>query len=363
MKKKLFAVMAMFLALFGISGCGNSNEGSDACATNDLKIVFVTDIGGVHDESFNQGAWEGLQEVCSQLGAGAKYIETKSEDDFEGNLRKAAEEAQIVVTSGSSLEQGVGTVAQEFPDVNFVFIDGQPKDKSGNVMELPNVYSFLFNEAQAGYLVGYIAAKLTKTGTIGFLGGLEIPAVQKFGWGYLQGAQAANPNVNVQYQYANSFTDATAGKNYTNTMISTGADIIFTAAGGVNKGAIEAAISSTEAGQPIWIIGVDRNMYNEGLYDNDTKSVILTSAIKNVSKAVFTGCQELLSGQTPAQVQVLGYEQDYVGIPADNPNLADQQSVIDEAKASLNQAISSGSLQNTKDGMQGIITINVNGAY
>lgn len=362
--KKFFGVFGIFIILFGLTGCGaGKNKSNNACDANPTEVVLVTDIGGVNDQSFNQSSWEGLQKACSTLGIGASYIESKNESDFEGNLRKAAGEAKIVVASGFVLEKPLGKVAQEFPDVNFVFIDGEPKDEAGNVIELPNVFSYYFREGEAGYLVGYIAGKMTKSNRIGFIGGLEIPSVQNFGWGYLQGAQAANPNVIVEYQYTNTFNDSTIGNNTANSMFSNGVDIIFTAAGGTNKGVVQSAIKNTESGNQVYVIGVDRDMYDDGLYDNGQKSVILTSAIKNVGEAVFNAVKNISEGNIPQPLTFLGFEEGYVGIPENNPNLANNPEVVEEAKNSLTQAINNGTLVLDKDKIKQVITIQVNGQY
>lgn len=350
--------------MIGLSGChSGANQSQNNCDVNPKDVILVTQVGGVNDGSFTQSAWEGLQQVCSQLGVGTTYIETQDESELEGNLRLAAQEGKIIVATGYLFEKPMGVVAQEFPDKQFILIDAQPTDGDSNPITLPNVFSYFFDETQAGYLVGYIASKVTKTNHIGFIGGIKSPAVQHFGVGYLQGAQAGNPNIIVDYEYANSFTDVTAGLNIANAMISNGCDIIFGAAGGVNKGIIESCIKSSEAGQQVWAIGVDTNMYDQGLYDNDTKSVILTSAIKNVGQATFDAVNDILNNNLPQPVNYLTYQEGMVGIPEDNPNLVDYQKVVDEAKNSLTQAINNNSIVNSPDQLSGVITITINGEY
>lgn len=362
--KKIISIISVFLLIIGISGCGANTNKKGACGAGDPQVVMVTDTGGIDDKSFNQGTWEGIQQACSELGVGGTYIQTTNESELEGNLRRAAQEGKIVVAAGFTFEKVMAKVAQEFPDVKFVLIDGQPTDEAGNPVSLPNVFSYFFNEAEAGYLVGYIAGKKTATNHVGFVGGIKIPPVQQFGFGFIQGVQAANPNAIVEYQYADSFTDVSKGQQIANSMIASGADIIFTAAGGVNNGVVEAAITQTKSNpsQPISVIGVDRDMYQDGVYDGD-KSVILTSAVKNTGKAVFSAIQTLKDGQTPPDVSYLNVADGYVGLPEQNPNLANDQAIIDEAKASLEQAIGASALATDKDGVASIITITINGDY
>lgn len=362
--KKIISIISVFLLIIGISGCGANTNKKGACGAGDPQVVMVTDTGGIEDKSFNQGTWEGIQQACSDLGVGGTYIQTTNESELEGNLRRAAQEGKIVVAVGFSFEKVLAKVAQEFPDVKFVAIDAQPTDEAGNPVTLSNVFSYFFKEAEAGYLVGYIAGKKTKTNHVGFVGGIKNPAVQHFGYGYIQGVQAANPNAIVEYQYADSFTDVSKGQQIANSMIASGTDIIFTAGGAVNNGVIEASITQTKSNpsQPISVIGVDRDMYQDGVYDGD-KSVILTSAVKNTGNAAFSAIKTLKDGQTPPNVSYLNVNDGYVGLPEKNPNLANDQTIIEDAKVSLHQAVSASDLATDEDGVASIVTITVNGDY
>ena len=362
--KKIIGIFSVFLLIIGISGCGANTNKKAACGAGDPQVVMVTDTGGIDDKSFNQGTWEGIQQACSELGVGGTYIQSTNESEMEGNLRRAAQEGKIVVAVGFSFEKVIAKVAKEFPDVKFVAIDCQPTDEAGNPVSLPNVFSYFFKEAEAGYLVGYIAGKKTATNHVGYVGGIKNPPVQQFGYGFIQGVQAANPNAIVEYQYADSFTDVNKGQQIANSMIASGADIIFTAAGGVNNGVVEAAITQTKSNpsQPISVIGVDRDMYQDGVYDGD-KSVILTSAVKNTGKAAFSAIQTLKDGQTPPSVSYLNVNDGYVGLPDNNPNLANDKSLINDARVSLQHAIDTSSLATDKDAVASNITITINGDY
>ena len=185
--KKIISIISVFLLIIGISGCGANANKKGACGAGDPQVVMVTDTGGINDKSFNQGTWEGIQQACSELGVGGTYIQTTNESELEGNLRRAAQEGKIVVAVGFSFEKVIAKVAKEFPDVKFVAIDAQPTDEAGNPVSVPNVFSYFFNEAEAGYLVGYIAGQKTATNHVGFVGGIKNPAVQHFGYGFIQG--------------------------------------------------------------------------------------------------------------------------------------------------------------------------------
>lgn len=364
--KKLLALLTTFVLV--LAGCVNSNTpAKNPCENRDVtKVALVTDTGGINDKSFNQGSWEGIQQYCSETGNGATYIETKSDSEIDKNLTTASEGdgIEVVVASGFKFSSSVATVAQAHPDVDYILIDATPTDANGNTIDLPNVHSYLFSEEQAGYLVGYIAGKMTKTNSIGFVGGESLPAVQKFGFGYITGAQAANPDINIDFTYSNTFNDTTISKSIAGAQINKdNVDIIFTAAGGANGGVISAVKEARTDEKPIWAIGVDMDMYDQGYYkdsNGEQKSVILTSAIKNVGSAAYNGIISHDNGSFVGEVETLTYADGGVGLPETNPNLADNQDVIDEAKASLENT---PTIPTTQDEIkQTITTATVNGS-
>ena len=358
MKKQLGKIILILLIVLGISGCGNTSSSA-------TDVILVTDTGGVNDKSFNQGTWEGIQKISSELGLNAEYIESKSEADLVGNLKKAAEKASVVVCAGFLFEGPISEVAPQYANNQFIIIDGQPKDENDNPIEIENVYSYFFNELEAGFLVGYIAGKSTETNKVGFIGGLEIPAVQNFGWGFIQGVQKANPNASVEYIYTNSFTDVTKGKQTALSMSASGADIIFTAAGAVNTGAIEAAKEIVASGKNLEIIGVDRDMYEDGLYtdaNGEEKSVVLTSAMKKTGNAAYDAIKAIKNGEAIEAVTTFNVASGKVGIPDVNPNITDQ-TIIKEANEALQNALSNNELKENVEEISSVITITINGKY
>lgn len=344
--KKIKTLMLVLIAALTLQACGTQQV--NACENGDVKIGVITDTGGVDDKSFNQGTWEGVQEYCKSSGIGASVVESQDETDYIPNLKNLTEKdgIEVIVAIGENLQQSVYEIAKDNPDTKYILIDGQPTDSDGNVVELDNVKSYLFNEQESGYLVGYIAGKTTKTNKVGFVGGEEITPVQKFGWGYVQGVHEANPDCEVNYQYSGSFSDTTKGLEIANTMYNDGVDIIFSAAGGVNDGVLNSAKTLVNDGEEVYVIGVDRDMYEDGIY-NGEDSVVLTSAVKNVGDAANKGLEEVFNDQFVPGKEVLGYNEDGVGIPDSNPNIEDA-SVITSAKDSL----SSADVKDTKEDTQ-----------
>lgn len=344
MKKIVVLLIFTLCILVGCSSTETVNLSDPCSVTGTTEITFVTQSGSVNDKSFNQGIWEGIEKYCiDNPEVGATYIETTEDTNVEENLEKAAKQSDIVVASGYALSQPVANVAAEYTGTHFVLIDAEPRDSEGNVVQLDNVMSYSFASEQAGYLVGYIAAKSTNTDHIGFIGGEVSDAVNTFVYGYIQGAQAANPNIIIDIEYANTFEDVAVGRSLATTMYDNGCDIIFTAAGGTGIGVMEVAIERSTAGDEVWVIGVDVDQYSDGIYtaaDGSQQSVVLTSAVKNVGSAAYAGLtahfeEKWVGGSTTT----LTIKDEAVGLPIDNPNLKPE--LVEEATAALYDNIDS----------------------
>ncbi len=348
MKKLLSILTVMILVLAGCSG--------DA-AGDETKVGLVTDTGGVNDKSFNQGTWEGIEEFKKDNNILSSYIETGEQSQVEQNLNASASQNDVVVAAGHNHENPIYNVATANPDTKFILIDGVPSDINNpdSTETLDNVHSFLFREEQAGYLVGYIAGLKTETNVVGFVGGMKIPPVERFGYGFVQGVQDANPDAEVIYNYTGTFSEVGVGKTTASAMYSQGADIIFSAAGGVNTGVIEAAKDEISKGKTAWVIGVDRDMYEEGIYE-DGKSLILTSAVKHVGEAAKKGLELYESDKFEGGVTNLGYEDGAVGLPAENPNLEDD--IVEKATKALE---GTEKVYSTADELKENLTIKVTG--
>ncbi len=335
--KKLLALLS--ISAITLAGCGASTvENVDPCTQYDSKIGMVTDTGGINDKSFNQGTYEGIQQYCEEFEVGAKFIESTDSSQYAANIEALASENEVVVAAGYYFESAIYDSAIAHPDVDFIIIDAEPFNSETEEYEtLDNVQSYLFKEHEAGFLAGYVAGKTTQTNHIGFVGGEQVPAVQRFGYGYIAGAQAANPEIVVEYTYANTFTDEAIAKTTADTQITQGADVIFTAAGGANGGVVEAARTSTvDAGNTVWAVGVDIDMYDDGIYqdaDGNEKSVILTSAVKHVGLASYEGIKAHFEDNFVGGTTVLGVNDEGAGLPETNPNVDD--AIIDEAFAAF----------------------------
>ncbi len=359
-------ITMLFITVLGLTGCTGGEAGTDnPCATNDPVIGFVTDVGGINDKSFNQGTWEGVEQYCADNNVGATYIETSEASQVNTNLTQMSETEgiEVVVGSGFTFATDMYDVAKSHPDINYILIDAEPTNpETGAAEPLDNVSSYLFSEQEAGFLVGYIAGKVTETNRVGFVGGEEIPPVQKFGWGYVQGVNAANPEVTVDYQYSGTFTDVNTGNTIAETMIQQGSDIVFASAGGTNNGIIKAATDHTLNGEKVSVIGVDRDMYEDGIYEGsvdggDAKSVILTSAVKMVGNAAYDGIEKHFNGEfAGGETQTLGLVDGGVGVPEVNPNLED--GVAKEANSALSEY---GSVSVDKDEIAKNLDITING--
>ncbi|MDI9389370.1 MAG: BMP family ABC transporter substrate-binding protein [Synergistota bacterium] len=249
-------------------------------SAGELSVGMITDVGGVNDQSFNQSAWEGLQRAEKELGVKVSYIESRQDADYGPNL-------ETMLDAGTDLIWGIGfkmadaalEAANNNPDQKYAVIDFAWDDTPKNLIGV------VFKAEEASFLVGYIAAKMTTTGKVGFIGGMSFPVIWGFEYGFRAGVLYGNKDVEILSQYAESFTDAAKGKSIANSMYQQGADIVFHAAGGVGDGLIEAA---KEQGK--WAIGVDRDQ-NYLAPDN-----VLTSAMKRVDNAMFNISKELTEG-------------------------------------------------------------------
>ena len=277
MFKKLKIIGLSLILAVGVFGCSKANTSIEK---DSLKICLVLDEGGVNDQSFNQSAWEGALTSKEKYGVEVSYIESKSESEYFQNVETAIDQDNdLVVGVGFKLTDTIEEASKSYPNQKFAIIDGSYENTPSNV------HSILFDEAGAGYSVGLISSQMTSTNTVGFVGGMEIPSVTGFLDGFKEAIKEENKDIKVLSQYANSFTDSAKGKAIAQQMISQGADIIFTAGGGVNSGVWEAC---SEAG--IYSIGVD-------MPSSQFNPNIITSALKNIGTGLETTIKDLTEGK------------------------------------------------------------------
>ncbi|WP_226087385.1 MULTISPECIES: BMP family lipoprotein [Mesobacillus] len=336
MKKRKFGLVMSLLLAAGtmLAGCGSDEGDSSKGKESDLRVGMVTDAGTIDDKSFNQGTWEGILKAEEEFGVKTKYLKPAGTTEAEylkeiGNLYDA--EYKFIVTPGFKFETAVFQAQDKYEDAKFVILDGNPHSGDYNPVVKDNTVAVFFAEHESGFLAGVAAAVELKEGEAGFIGGMEIPAVQKFNWGFQQGLKYANENLdtnvtikaeNVVYQ--GSFDNAAAGGQIAAQFYDRGVDVIFTAAGGVGVGAINEAKNRAKAGENVWIVGVDVDQYEDGKYEGD-KSVILTSAMKKLDQVSYDMVQAELDGKFPGgETLIFDAKNDGIGLPEKNPNLSEE---------------------------------------
>jgi basic membrane protein A and related proteins len=304
----------------------NTSEGSDDAFT----VAMVTDVGGVDDKSFNQSAWEGVQKFGADNGlskgtGGFDYLQSNSDADYNTNLNNLLRrDFDLVFGVGFMMGDAIGEIANDNPDAMLAIIDSE--------VDAENVASILFKEQEGAFLAGVVAASMTESGKIGFVGGTDIPVINRFHAGYIEGAKAVNPDIEIQVNYTGVFDDASKGKIAANSMYSSGVDIIFHAAGGTGNGVFSEAKErkTKDPKANVWVIGVDADQYAEGQVDNST-NITLTSMLKGVNNAVVDIATKAKNGEFPGgTTTVYGLAEDGVGL-ADSRG-AIPQDVLDKVE-------------------------------
>lgn len=240
-------------------------------AAADPAVIF--DLGGKFDKSFNESAFNGAQRWAEETGGSFAEVELQSDAQREQALRRFAEAGNNpIVMAGFAFATALGEVAGDYPDTSFQIID--------MVVDAPNVRSIVFAEEQGSYLVGMAAAMASETGTVGFIGGMDIPLIRNFACGYAQGVKAANPDATVIANMTGTtpaaWNDPVKGSELTIAQISQGADVVYAAAGGTGVGVLQ-----TAADEGILSVGVDSNQ--NYLHPGQ----VLTSMLKRVDNAVY----------------------------------------------------------------------------
>jgi len=298
LNKKIIGLGLVAVAALGLAACARGGRGGSS-ADSKVKAAIVTDTGGVDDKSFNQSAWEGLQAWGKanklEKDSGYNYFQSGSESDFATNLSSAQSQGyNLIFGVGFALHDAVADAAKEHEDVNYVIIDDVIKDQK-------NVESVLFADNEGAYLAGIAAAMQSKTNKVGFIGGQTSDTITRFEAGFTAGAKSVKPDIDVQVQYAESFSDAAKGTTIASTMYASGVDVIYQAAGGTGTGVFTAAKEvneklDAESDKKVWVIGVDRDQTAEGNYTSSDKkksNFVLTSTIKQVGTVV----KDIANGQ------------------------------------------------------------------
>ncbi|MBB5515054.1 basic membrane protein A [Rubricella aquisinus] len=277
-----------------------------AAYAQDINPAVVYDLGGRNDQSFNQAAFTGAERFKDETGIEYRDFEIQNDAQREQALRRFARNGHNpIIAIGFSHGSAVDKVAAEFPDTNFAIVD--------MVVDQPNVRSIVFKEHEGSFLVGMMAAMASETGTVGFVGGMDIPLIQRFQCGYAQGVKAANPDATVLANMTgtdgSAWNNPTRGSELTRAQIDAGADVVYHAAGGTGVGVLQAAADAGKLG-----IGVDSNQ--NGMHPGS----VLTSMLKRVDNAVYNTFMDAMNGEFEPGFNVNGLAQRGVGFAVDENN-------------------------------------------
>ena len=286
------------------SGCRDLSYASGDPKKIQVGIVF--DSGGKDDRSFNAAAFRGVTRAAKDFPIVLRDAEPGDPASLEPATRAFAEVGyDLIIGIGFAQTPIIEAVAKDYPEVNFAIVDG--------VSNLPNVASLVFKEHEGSYLVGMIAARKSKTGILGFVGGMDIPLIHKFATGYEEGARAANPKIRVIQNYVGvteaAWNNPGKGKELAVAQIGKGADVIFSAAGNSGLGVFDAAEQYKK-----FVIGVDSNQ-------NWVKpGYVLTSMVKRVDNAVYTIIGDMVNGRFKGGIHVYGLPDGGIGYAMDQYN-------------------------------------------
>lgn len=278
MKKRVLSLMLVLAMAVGmLTGCGGGSS-------DGYEIALITDKGNIDDKSFNQGAWEGVVEYAEKNNISHKYYKPEEASDagYYAQIELAVQGgAKVIVTPGYLFEVAVYQAQEAFPDVKFILLDGAPHTADYATYETKaNVASVMYAEEESGYLAGYAAVK-DGNRSLGFMGGMAVPAVQAFGYGFLQGVEAAakelglaDGEIKMFYHYTGDFAETDTNKQTAKGMYASGAEVVFACGGSVGKSVMSAAAEENKK-----VIGVDVDQR----YDSTT---VITSAMKGLAASV-----------------------------------------------------------------------------
>ena len=323
MKERLALVLILALALM-LPACGAAGAREEAGGK--LRVGIVFDIGGKDDKSFNAAAWDGVKRAAEEFSLHLRDVEPGDPTSLEPSMRAFAERGyDLIIGVGFAQAPIMERVARDYPNLKFAIVDG--------VIDYPNVASLLFKEHEGSFLVGMIAGKTSKTGKVGFVGGMDIPLIHRFATGYAEGAKYVNPKIEVYENYVGvtdgAWNNPGKAKELATAQIERGADVLFQAAGNSGLGVFDAAEETNKLA-----IGVDANQ-------NWVKpGFILTSMIKRVDVAVYNTVKETLEGKFKGGMHLFGLDNDGVGYAMDEYNQPlIPQSVLDEVERAKKEII------------------------
>jgi basic membrane protein A and related proteins len=325
-----------FLGLIAVAAvvamaCGSTPSGG-ATPGKTFKIGLVTDTGGLNDKSFNHLADVGLEKAKTDFKVQGDVKESKTGDDYVPNLTDfASKNYDLVIGVGFLMQQAIGTVSGQFPNIHFAIIDGAGTDAKGNDLKHPNVVSLFFKEQDAGAMVGVIAGWLEKNGKakknkhiIGAVGGVSIPPVNHYIAGYKWAAKMEDPSIQVKVGYSNNFNDPAKCKGVADPMIAAGADVLFQVAGGCGLGVLQ-----TAGQKGVYSIGVDADQ-------KDADPSVIASALKKVDVATYTAIQNVVQGNFQGGALTFSIANEGAGYAIDNFQVpAELQTELDKIQGQI----------------------------
>ena len=380
--KRTIALLLALVMVFALCACGNKEEAkpSDNAAESEYRVAMITDYGEITDQSFNQTTYEACKAFCEENSIDFTYYKPAGDNtpDRIAMVEKAVDEGyNVIVMPGFAFAGTISGTQDQYPDVKFIALDVSEydiissfykTDANGNVTDelldpnnephiASNVYSAVYQEELCGYMAGYAAVKLGYT-KLGFLGGMAVPAVQRYGYGFVQGCDAAaaelNTTVDVKYAYGNQFfgdADITAAMD---TWYGSGTEVVFACGGGIYTSAVDAA-KKVEGAK---VIGVDVDQAGVIADYSETEGMTVTSAMKGLAPTVKTMLTETILNNNwdkyAGKVETLGLvsgddpEANYVQIPMESTQWADGKFTQDDYKA-LVKAMFDGTVKVSSD--------------
>lgn len=380
--KRTIALLLALVMVFALCACGNKEEAkpSDNAAESEYRVAMITDYGDITDQSFNQTTYEACKAFCEENSIDFTYYKPAGDNtpDRIAMVEKAVDEGyNVIVMPGFAFAGTISGTQDQYPDVKFIALDVSEydiissfykTDANGNVTDelldpnnkphiASNVYSAVYQEELCGYMAGYAAVKLGYT-KLGFLGGMAVPAVQRYGYGFVQGCDAAaaelNTTVDVKYAYGNQFfgdADITAAMD---TWYGSGTEVVFACGGGIYTSAVDAA-KKVEGAK---VIGVDVDQAGVIADYSETEGMTVTSAMKGLAPTVKTMLTETILNNNwdkyAGKVETLGLvsgddpEANYVQIPMESTQWADGKFTQDDYKA-LVKAMFDGTVKVSSD--------------
>ncbi|SHJ38224.1 nucleoside-binding protein [Clostridium cavendishii DSM 21758] len=332
-RRRVIAKIASMLVVTSILINHYKNTKAHTLELEGIRVGMVTDAGTIYDKSFNQATWEGVERAAKEFNLVSTYL--KPIEATETQYIKAIDNLvdsryNLIVTPGVRFETAIAKAQEKYKDVKFVLVDATPKSLYGKIQVADNTVAILFAEDEAGFLAGVATALQIKEGNVGFIGGLRIPAIQRFNFGFQQGINYANENLGTKIElkpenvrYVGSFNNIEQGAKLADEMYDKGVKAIFTAAGESGIGVMNEAKKRAFSGKEVWIVGYDKDQYESGLYAGK-KSIVLTSAVINLDNATYDVIKSATQGNFQGgKTLIYGIKNDGVGIPKENPNLSE----------------------------------------